>query len=91
MRRGGGEDFHFYDVATGLKAGSIITRDTPMGPMTISGVETDYKVFGGIRQATRLVSTMLGLQHVITVDSIEYDKVDPAVFEPPAVIKALIK
>ena len=28
VRKSGGEDIEFYDVATGLKAGSITTRET---------------------------------------------------------------
>jgi hypothetical protein len=91
VRRGGGEDIHFYDVASGLKAGSIVTRETQMGPMTVTSVETDYKPFGGILHATKIVNTVMGLQQVISVTSVEYDKVDLAVFDPPAAIKALIK
>jgi hypothetical protein len=33
----------------------------------------------------------MGLQQVITLNSIEYDKISPDVFEPPAPIKALMK
>jgi hypothetical protein len=33
----------------------------------------------------------MGLQQVITISSIEYDNVDPSVFEPPAAIKAIVK
>jgi hypothetical protein len=31
------------------------------------------------------------IQQVLTVVSLEYDKVNPSVFEPPAEIKALMK
>ena len=91
VRRGGGEDFNFYDMASGLKAGSIVTRESPMGKITVTSVETDYKPFDGILHSTKIVNTMGNFQQVITVTSVEYDKVDPAVFDPPAVIKALIK
>jgi hypothetical protein len=40
--------------------------------------------------ATVTINAM-GVQQVLTISSVEYDKVDPAVFEPPAAIKALIK
>lgn len=89
--RGGGEDFEFYDVETGLKAGSITTRDTAMGSFTGTTVETDYRRFGNIMQATTIKQTVMGIQQVITLETVEYDKVDPAVFDPPAPIKALIK
>jgi hypothetical protein len=85
------EDFDFYDVATGLRAGSIDTRETQMGKMTVSNVESGYKKFGTLIQATVLTQKIMGVEQKITIDSVEYDKVDPSVFEPPAPIKALIK
>jgi hypothetical protein len=33
----------------------------------------------------------MGAQVVMTITAVEYDKVDPAVFELPAAIKALVK
>jgi hypothetical protein len=87
----GSEDFDFYDVATGLRAGSINTRDTQMGTMTVSNVEGGYRKFGTLMQATQMTQTVMGVEQKITIDSIEYDKVDPSVFQPPAAIKALIK
>jgi hypothetical protein len=87
----GSEDFDFYDVSTGLRAGSINTRETQMGTMTVSNVESGYKTFGDLTQATVLTQTVMGVEQKITLDTVEYDKVDPAVFTPPAAIKALIK
>jgi hypothetical protein len=87
----GSEDFDFYDVATGLRAGSINTRETQMGTMTVSNVESGYKKFGPLRQATMLTQTIMGVEQKITIDTVEYDKVDGAVFDPPTSIKALIK
>lgn len=87
----GSEDFDFYDVATGLRAGSINTRETQMGTMTVSNVEGDYKKFGDLTIATVLTQKIMGIEQKITLETIEYDKVAPAVFEPPAQIKALIK
>jgi hypothetical protein len=87
----GSEDFDFYDVSTGLRAGSINTRETQMGTMTVSNVESGYKPFGDLTQATVLTQTVMGVEQKITLDTVEYDTVDPAVFTPPAAIKALIK
>lgn len=91
VTRGGGEDFEFYDVETGLKAGSIATRETTMGSFTGTTVETDYRKFGNLLQPATVKQTVMGIQQVVTLESVEYDKVDPAVFEPPAPIKALVK
>jgi hypothetical protein len=90
-RTDGSEDFDFYDVASGLRAGSINTRETQMGTMTVSNVEGGYRKFGRITQATVVSQKIMGIEQKITLDTVEYDKVDLSVFEPPAVIKALIK
>ena len=91
VHKNGGEDFQFFDVETGLKSGSITTREMPMGAITATTVETDYKPFGNVLQPTKLTMTAGPIQQVMTVVSLEYDKVNPSVFEPPAEIKALMK
>lgn len=91
VRKTGGEDFEFYDVATGLKAGSITTRETPMGSVTGTTVESGYKKFANLLQATTVKSQIGGLQQVITITAVDYDKVPPSVFELPPGIKALLK
>jgi hypothetical protein len=91
VRRGGGEDFEFYDIGTGLKAGGITTRESPMGPITATTVEGGYKRFGALLQATTLTSNAMGLQQLVTLTTVEYDTVNPSVFEAPAAIKALVK
>jgi hypothetical protein len=90
-RKDGGEDFDFYEVASGLKAGTMATRETPMGAITATQVVTDYKKFGDVLQPSVVKQTAMGVQQVLTFTSIEYDKVDPAVFALPAEIKALVK
>jgi hypothetical protein len=90
-RKGGGDDIEFYDVETGLKAGGIVERKSPMGTVSATSVISDYKRFGGILQPTLVKQTAMGAQIVTTITSVEYDKVDPTVFELPAEIKALVK
>ncbi|HEY7005347.1 MAG TPA: hypothetical protein VH392_02590, partial [Sphingomicrobium sp.] len=87
VRIDGNEDFEFYDVETGLRAGSIATRETPMGNVTTTTVEADYKKFGNILQATTLVQKMIGVEQKLTLTGFEYDNVAPTVFELPAPIK----
>jgi len=85
------EDIEYYDVKTGLKAGGQMSRDTPMGSITSTYTHGEYRRFGKLlHPATQKLSTM-GVEQILTVESIEYDKVDPKVFELPAAIKALIK
>lgn len=91
VRKTGREDLEFYDVQTGLKAGSITTRETPMGTVTGTVTETDYRKFGGLLQPTTIRSQIGSLQQVITIASIEYDTVPPSVFDVPPDIKALLR
>lgn len=87
----GVEDFEFYEVESGLRAGAQITRESPMGQMASIVTHRDYRKFGKLLiPATQKLSTM-GVDQILTVESIEYDSVDPKVFELPAAIKALIK
>ncbi len=91
VRKSGGEDIEFYDVATGLKAGSITTRETHMGTVTGTTVEADYRKFGNLLQPTTIKSQIGLVEQVITITSVEYDTVPASVFEMPPAIKALVK
>jgi hypothetical protein len=91
VQKDGGEDIEFYDVQTGLKAGAALTRESPMGPITLTQVYSEYKSFGGVLTATTMKQTAMGVDQVLKITSIEFDSVPPATFEPPAQIKALIR
>ncbi len=91
VRKGGGEDFDYFDVETGLKAGAVATRESPMGPMAVTQVQADYKEFGGLLVPTTMKQTAMGVEQVLKITSVEFDTVPPSMFEPPAQIKALIK
>ncbi len=84
-------DIDYYDVTTGLRAGSENTRETPMGTITQTSVESEYKKFGTLMQPTVLTQKANGVEQKITLTAVEYDSVDHAVFQPPAPIKALLK
>lgn len=90
-RKDGVEEIEFYDVSTGLKAGSINSRESGMGKITATSTLRDYKKFADILQPTIVTQSAMGAEFIMTITSIEYDKVDPAVFELPAAIKALVK
>ena len=91
VKKGGGEDFEFYDVKTGLRAGRTGTRETPMGTVTGTAVESDYRKFGKLLLPTSIRNTLMGTEQVITIKTVEFDTVPANAFEPPAAIKALLK
>jgi len=87
----GSQDVDYYDVETGLRAGVEGTRETQMGQITQTSIESGYKKFGKLMQPTVLTTKAVGVEQRITLETVEYDTVQPAVFELPAAIKALIK
>ena len=89
-RKAGTEDIEFYDVSTGLKAGSTRTRQSPMGAVTRTEILEDYRKFGGVAHPTTMKTQGL-LQAVTTIATIEYDSVSPSLFELPPAIRAQVK
>ncbi|HXW06124.1 MAG TPA: hypothetical protein VD833_12885 [Vicinamibacterales bacterium] len=91
VRRGGGEDFEFYDVQTGLRAGRIGTREMQMGAVTGTTIESEYRKFGNTLVATRIRQTAMGVETVMTLTVVEFDTLEESVFHPPPAIQALLK
>lgn len=81
----------FFDVETGLMIGSEGISETPMGKMPLKVTLRDYKPFGNIRQPTRLIQASMGLEQHFVIESLELNVVKPDAFEPPPVIRAMIK
>jgi len=91
VKKAGDEDIEFYDTETGLKIGAVSTRDSPMGPMQSTTTWSDYRKFGNLLQPATTKVSVMSTQLVMSISSVEYGKVDSAVFSVPAQIKALIK
>lgn len=91
VRKNGDEDFDYYDVETGLKAGATGTRESPMGPLSLTQTHSDYRKFGDLLVPTTMKQTAMGVQQVLTITTVDFDNVPPSMFEPPAQIKALLK
>ncbi len=91
VRKSGQETIEYYEVDTGLLAGSSEVQQTPLGAISVTGVVSDYKRFGEILFATRLTQKMGPLAEVMSFDKMEINNVDDSVFDLPAQIKALVK
>lgn len=91
VKKAGDDDLELYDVETGLKAGAISTRDSPMGPMQTTTAWSDYKKFGSLLQPATTKVSVMSTQMILAITGVEYGTVDPSVFAVPAQIKALIK
>jgi hypothetical protein len=91
VKKNGEEDIEFYDSETGLKAGGMTSRESPMGPIQGTTIQTDYKLFGPLRQPSTMKVSMMNVEMIMTILTLEYGKVDQSVFAVPPQIKALIK
>lgn len=81
----------YFDVATGLHAGSVSTRETPMGAIEVTSIIRDYRPAGGSLQAHQLVQQMMGVEQIITLENYEYNVATAETFAMPPAVKALIK
>jgi zinc protease len=91
VRVTGGEGSEFYDIETGLIAGIQAQQDTPMGKIDQTSAFSEYKEFGGLKFPTKIQQKNSQFDATITFTAIEFDKVDPAVFELPEAVKAKLK
>jgi hypothetical protein len=90
VRKSGEEEFEFYDVANGLRAGGIKNYESPTGRMSRRTVLAEYRKFGDLLHPTSV--TLHGLlQQVITITAIEYDKVPPTLFDLPPALRSQVR
>lgn len=94
VTKGGKEQFEFYDVETGLRAGTSVTRSTRQGKERTVDVLDDYKEFDGLKLPTRVATKSWGrgrqgtLVQMMVYESVEFGKVDPATFELPPEVQS---
>jgi hypothetical protein len=89
--KSGRETFDCYSVETGLLVGSVARQESPMGTFETTSLLEEYRQIEGILVATRIRQQMMGQEQVMTLDTIEFDVVEPEAFDPPAPIQALIE
>lgn len=90
VRKSGKEILQFFDVKTGLLVGQQGKQESPMGAFDVTTSLDDYKEFDGVRTAAKTTVDLGILKQVLTIDSVEYDKVDDKVFALPPQIKGLL-
>jgi len=80
-----------FGVADGMIVWTQTKTPTQMGEIEITTTFDGYKDFGGIKRATTTTMDQGGTQIIITLQSWEWDTVDPKEFELPPEIKALVE
>ncbi len=91
VTRGVREGVEYFDVATGLLAGFVGITPTSQGPIENTTIFVEYADFGGLKFPKRIEQRTPQFNSVITFASVEYGNVDPATFDLPAAVKALVK
>lgn len=89
----GGDDktVMWFEKSTGLPRGMAMSIETQLGKLPVTTSFIEYKDFDGIKLPVRTEATQAGAKLVTVFDSIVFDSVDPAAFELPTEIKALLE
>lgn len=89
--RDGREGFEYFDKATGLITGVSGAADTPDGKVETTTVMREWMDVDGVKFPKVIEQRTPAGPATITFSAIEFDKVEPSVFDLPAAVKALVK
>ncbi|MFB3828377.1 MAG: hypothetical protein ACE15B_16530 [Bryobacteraceae bacterium] len=82
----------YYDKASGLMVRTSMTVKTPMGEIPMDSYVSDFRPEGGLLLPHKVTQKVMGREIVLTITSIQNNaEIDPAIFEIPAEVKALMK
>ena len=87
----GQERDEFFDVERGFLLGIEGDSQTPMGVVPVKVMLRDYKPFGALTHPGRLVQSAMGIEQHFVFETYEYNTVKPEAFDPPPIIRAMIK
>ncbi len=90
VTRDGDETFEYFDVASGLMVASEMAAKTAMGTLNVLSKIADYTTIGSVKLPARMSQKIGPMEQTMTMSDIELDAVDPAAFELPAEIRALV-
>lgn len=88
--KSGRETLDCYSTETGLLAATSMSQESPMGAVDITVLYRDYRQFGGLQLPTTTVQRLMGQEQMLRISNVEFDNVDPAVFELPPEIRARV-
>ncbi len=89
VRPSGFELTKYFSVQTGLLVGVRTNTATQMGSIPVTTFFGDYREFGGVLFPMVTRMKIMGLEQVITVQSVDFGAIDPKTFELPPSIAAL--
>jgi hypothetical protein len=89
--KSGRETYDCYSAATGLLVASKSVQTTPQGDIPVVTLFSDYKKFGDAMFATKTVQEAVGMQQILTIESVVFSDGAGVVISPPAAVQALVK
>ncbi|MDZ4754612.1 MAG: hypothetical protein SGJ11_08950 [Phycisphaerae bacterium] len=85
----------YLDQATSLLIGMKMLAQTPSGAVPIETTVSEYRAYEGpagkIMLPAKTTLVWLGQKQILEVEEVDFDPIDPTVFELPEAIKALVK
>jgi hypothetical protein len=87
----GRDTFQYFAKDGALLLGSEGVQSGPMGESEVKTTFSDYKDFGGSKIPGKVTIDVAGMQIEQTTETVTFDDVDAAAFEPPAAVAALKK
>jgi hypothetical protein len=81
--------YEYFNVATGLSAGGSSQVVTAAGPVENITVFAEYRVFGSLQLATKILQRAPQTETLFTVVDVEFDTVDSAAVAAPEAVRAL--
>lgn len=91
VHRTGFDSTEYFSKKSGLQVGFLATQESPLGAVTATTVVNEYKKFGDLYMPSKSTQKAAGVETVSTIDEVEYDRVDPSVFELPPEVKTLLE
>ncbi|MED5507848.1 MAG: hypothetical protein VX684_08415 [Planctomycetota bacterium] len=81
----------YFDVETGRSAGLVMTAETPQGAIKVTVQTSEPKKFGPLELNTRTVISVMGMEQVMAIDSVDFGEIDDSRFKLPPAIETMVK
>lgn len=86
----GKESFEFFETDTGLQRGTSGQTETSMGPIDVVTFTSEWIEVDGLKFPAKTVQKLMGQEQIVTIEKVEMNTVDPAVFALPEEIKKVM-
>lgn len=81
----------FYEIASGLQAGTTGRQEGDLGGGPFTSIVSDYKDFGGQLLATKTRIRQGAVEIELSIDTVEYDTATETTFVPPVEIRKMLE